>query len=187
MPGEMKIMLINKYILTALIIHMTVSGHAYAEELDTIEVIGITPTHGVGLPESRIPYNVQTATSEDLQRSQSLDITDFMNRYLGSISVNDAQNNPLQKDVQYRGYTASPLLGQPQGIVVYQNGVRVNEVFGDTINWDLIPESSIASMNLIGGANPLFGLNALGGALSITTKNGFTHPGNSLEIYGGSH
>lgn len=157
------------------------------EEQEVIEVIGITPTHGIGLPETRIPYNVQSATAADLEASQALDITDYMNRYLGSISVNDAQNNPLQKDVQYRGFTASPLLGQPQGIVVYQNSVRVNEVFGDTVNWDLIPESSIASMNLIGGANPLFGLNSLGGAISITTKNGFTHPGHSVEVYGGSH
>lgn len=168
---------------------MVVACQANADELlqsDTIEVIGITPTHGVGLPETRIPYNVQSATSEDFQRSQSLDLTDFMNRNLGSVTLNDAQNNPLQSDLQFRGFTASPLLGLPIGLTVYQNGVRVNEVLGDTINWDLIPESSIASMNLIGGANPLFGLNTLGGAISITTKNGFTHPGHSLEVYGGS-
>ncbi len=76
-------------------------------------------------------------------------------------------------DLQYRGFTASPLLGLPQGLAVYQNGVRINEVFGDTINWDLIPEGSIHSMNLIGGANPVFGLNTLGGTISIETKNGF--------------
>lgn len=166
-----------------------ISAHVHAEEVEqheAIEVIGITPTHGVGLPESRIPYNIQSATSEDLERSQSLDLTDFMNRNLGSVSINDAQNNPLQPDVQFRGFTASPLLGLPQGLSIYQNGVRVNEVLGDTINWDVIPESSIASINLISGANPLFGLNTLGGAISITTKNGFTHPGHSVEVYGGS-
>ncbi len=32
------------------------------------------------------------------------------------------------------------MLGTPQGLAVYQNGVRINEVFGDTVNWDLIPE-----------------------------------------------
>ncbi|MDX1519349.1 MAG: TonB-dependent receptor, partial [Gammaproteobacteria bacterium] len=186
-------MLYQKYVAvtTSMLATLVLFNPVYAEEeiqqKETIEVIGITPTHGIGLPETRIPFNVQSATSADLEASQSLDITDFMNRNLGSVSVNDAQNNPLQKDVQYRGFTASPLLGQPQGIVVYQNSVRVNEVFGDTVNWDLIPESSIASMNLIGGANPLFGLNSLGGALSIITKNGFTHPGHSVEVYGGSH
>jgi len=156
------------------------------ETMEAIEVIGVTPTLGVGLPEDKIPYNVQSATSEDLEKGTSLDITDYMNRNFSSVIVNDAQNNPLQPDIQYRGFTASPLLGLPQGLAVYQNGVRVNEVFGDTINWDLIPESSIANMNLIGGANPLFGLNTLGGAISIETKNGFTHPGHSVEAYGGS-
>ncbi|MFT5395397.1 MAG: iron complex outermembrane receptor protein [Gammaproteobacteria bacterium] len=156
------------------------------QEKESIEVIGITPTHGVGLPEELIPYNVQTASSADLEASQTLDLTDFMNRNLGSVTINDAQNNPLQADVSYRGYSLSPLLGLPQGLAVYQNGVRINEPFGDSMNWDLVPESSIGNINLIGGANPVFGLNALGGSLSITTKNGFTHPGNSIETYGGS-
>lgn len=156
------------------------------QEKESIEVIGITPTHGVGLPEELIPYNVQSASSADLEASQTFDLTDFMNRNLGSVTINDAQNNPLQSDVSYRGYSLSPLLGLPQGLAVYQNGVRINEPFGDSMNWDLVPESSIANINLIGGANPVFGLNALGGSLSITTKNGFSHPGHSIETYGGS-
>jgi outer membrane receptor protein involved in Fe transport len=156
------------------------------EEQQAIEVIGVTPSHGVGLPKNKIPYNIQSATSEDLKQSQSFNISDFMYRNLGSVSVTESQENPLQPDIQYRGFTASPLLGVPQGLSVYQNSVRINEVLGDTINWDLIPESSIASINLIGGANPLFGLNTLGGAISITTKTGFTHPGHSVELSGGS-
>lgn len=156
------------------------------ETMEVLEVIGVTPTHGVGLPKDKIPANVQSATNADLERAQSLDLTDFMNRNLGSVTINHAQNNPLQPDVQFRGFTASPLLGLPQGIAVYHNGIRVNEPFGDEVNWDLIPMSAIGSINLIGGANPLFGLNTLGGALSIETKNGFTHPGRRGEVYGGS-
>ena len=106
-----------------------------------------------------------------------------MNRNLGSVTINDAQNNPLQSDLQYRGYTLSPLLGLPQGLAVYQNGVRINEPFGDSMNWDLVPEASIGGINLMAGSNPVFGLNTLGGALSITTKNGFTHTGNQFESY----
>ncbi|MEZ5444743.1 MAG: TonB-dependent receptor [Gammaproteobacteria bacterium] len=156
------------------------------EELEQIDVIGVTPTHGVGLPKEKIPVNVQSATAEDLDRQHSLDLSDYMNRNLGSVNLNAAQTNVLQSDVQYRGFTASPLLGLPQGLAVYVNGVRVNEVFGDTVNWDLLPESMINSINLVGGANPVFGLNTLGGALSIQTKNGFTNPGLTGEAYGGS-
>jgi iron complex outermembrane recepter protein len=172
--------------LLALTTSQAVLAEENIQEKETVEVIGITPTHGVGLPEELIPFNVQSANSKDLDNSQSLDLTDFMNRNLGSVTINEAQNNPLQPDVQYRGFTLSPLLGLPQGLAVYQNGVRINEPFGDSMNWDILPESSIGSMNLIGGANPVFGLNSLGGALSITTKNGFTHPGHNIETYGGS-
>ncbi len=154
--------------------------------LETMEVIGVTPVHGVGLSKGKLPYSVQSASDKDLRRAQSLDLTQYMNRNLGSVTINDAQNNPLQPDIQYRGFSASPLLGLPQGISVYQNGVRIQEPLGDTINWELLPENAVASINLIGGASPLFGLNTLGGALSIQTKNGFTYPGQTIEAYGGS-
>lgn len=162
---------------------------AYAQEIEVqeeLEVIGVTPTHGVGIDRGKIPANVQSATHEDLRKAQTLDLSDYLNRNLGSVNINAAQTNVLQSDVNYRGFTASPLLGLPQGLAVYVNGIRVNEVFGDTINWDLLPESMIDSINLIGGANPIFGLNTLGGALSIQTKNGFTNEGLSGEVYGGS-
>ena len=174
---------------TASAFALTLSQATIAEEeiqtQEALEVIGVTPVLGVGLPKEKIPYNVQTATSDDFDRTTSLDLTDLMNRNFNSVIINEAQNNPLQPDVQYRGFTASPLLGLPQGLAVYQNGVRVNEVFGDTVNWDLLPEASIHSINLVGGANPVFGLNTLGGAISVETKNGFNYTGSNFEIYGG--
>ncbi len=129
---------------------------------------------------------MQSATSEQLAQQHSLDLSDYLNRNFASVTVNAAQNNPLQPDVQYRGFTASPLLGLPQGIAVYLSGVRANESFGDTVNWDLLPESIIDRIDLMGGSNPLFGLNTLGGALAIETKNGFTHPGVAAEGSAGS-
>ena len=158
-----------------------------AQQVDEeIVVIGVTPNRGAGLPEEKIPYNVQSASSDDLDRSQSLDLADFLKHNLGSVTINDAQNNALQPDIQYRGYTSSPLLGLAQGMAVYQNGVRINEPLGDTVNWDLLPESAIYSIDLISGANPLFGLNTLGGALSVEMKDGFNSDGHNLEVYGGS-
>jgi outer membrane receptor protein involved in Fe transport len=155
-------------------------------ELQDIEVFGTTPMHGVGLPEDEIPANIQSANDEDIERVQSLDISDFMNKTLGSVSLNQAQNNPFQPDLRFRGFTASPLVGNSQGLSVYMDGIRINEPFGDAINFELIPESAIASMNLIPGSNPVFGLNTLGGALSMQTKDGFSHAGHSLEAYTGS-
>jgi len=180
----------NKKVLSLMLASALISGSAIAAddqvELTDIEVIGVTPMHGVGLPADEIPANIQSANDQDLERVQGLDISDFMNKTLGSVSLNQAQNNPFQPDLKFRGFTASPLVGNAQGLSVYMDGIRVNEPFGDAVNFELLPESAIASMNLIPGSNPLFGLNTLGGALSIQTKNGFTHPGHSLEAYTGS-
>ena len=155
-------------------------------KMEVIEVIGVTPIHGVGLSKNKIPANIQTATSSEIDATQSLNLTEFININLGSVHINEAQNNPFQPDVRFRGFTASPLLGLPQGLATYQDGIRVNEPFGDTVNWDVIPQSAIASINLMPGSNPLFGLNTLGGALSLRTKTGFTHPGHEVKIYVGS-
>ena len=163
-----------------------ISSEEEPVKMEPIEVIGVTPIHGVGLPKSRIPANIQTATSSEIDTTQSLNLAEFINLNLGSVHINEAQNNPFQPDVRFRGFTASPLLGLPQGLATYQDGIRVNEPFGDTVNWDVIPQSAIASINLIPGSNPLFGLNTLGGALSLKTKTGFTHPGHEVTVYGGS-
>lgn len=154
--------------------------------LDEI-VVTVTPAgEAAGLSPEKIPYDIQSAFSDDIERMQTLHLGDFLNRTMGSISVNDAQNNPLQPDISYRGFTASPLLGLAQGLAVYQNGVRINEPLGDTVNWDLLPETAVHSMHLIGGANPLFGLNTLGGALSVKMKDGFDSPGHYLDLGAGS-
>jgi outer membrane receptor protein involved in Fe transport len=166
------------------------SASALAEEdsvrLMDLEVVGTTPIGGVGLPADQIAANVQSADADDLERSQGLDISDYLNKNFSSISINQAQNNPFQPDLKYRGFTASPLVGNSQGLSVYLDGVRVNEPFGDAINFELIPQSAIANMNLIPGSNPVFGLNTLGGALSMETKDGFTFQEHSLEAYTGS-
>jgi iron complex outermembrane recepter protein len=162
------------------------ASQATAEPSEEVVVIGVTPNQGVGLEKEKIPYNIQSASSEDLERAQSFGIADYLNRNVASININDAASNPLQPDVQFRGYSASPLLGLAQGIAVYQNGVRINEPLGDSVNWDLLPESAIYNIDLIGGANPLYGLNTLGGALSITMKNGFNSDGHHLKFHGGS-
>ncbi len=154
--------------------------------LDTVEVIGMTPLQGSGIPIDKVPVPVKTVNARQLQESQSQSLADYLNRYLGSVNINDAQNNPFQPDVQFRGFTASPLMGLPQGLSVYVNSIRFNEFFGDTVNWDLIPSGAIDQMSLQSGSNPAFGLNSLGGAIAIRTKTGFTAPKHQLEVSGGS-
>ena len=149
--------------------------------LPSIEVIGTTPLPGIGSPAEQVPGNVQTATDADMNRTNARDLTELLNREFGSVHLNEVQGNPFQPDVNYRGYTASPLLGTPQGLSLYMDGVRLNQPFGDVVSWDLIPRGAVSSITLVPGSNPLFGLNTLGGALSIQTKDGLTHPGTRVE------
>jgi outer membrane receptor protein involved in Fe transport len=155
-------------------------------KLETVEIVADTPSGGEGMASKFIPAHVQTVAAEQLDKAQSTSLAEYMNRYLSGVVVNDAQNNPLQPDVQYRGFTASPLLGLPQGLAVYVNGVRFNEMFGDTVNWDLVPEGAVDQMALHSGSNAVYGLNAIGGAISMRTKTGFSSPGHQIEVSGGS-
>lgn len=178
-----------KPILVAVLGAMTIVNAAQAADdikLNKVEVIGITPLHSSGTPINDVPSNVQVVKGEDLSNQQSISIADYMNQNMAGVNVNETQNNPFQPDVTFHGFNASPLLGAPQGLSVYQDGVRVNEPFGDTVNWDLIPKNAIAGINLMPGSNPLFGLNTLGGAISIQTKSGLTNPGGAAQVYGGS-
>ena len=169
-------------VCTALLVAVTNN----AQSLEEVVVVGTTPVSGVGLDVNKIPFAVQQADAESLQLAQSTDLSDFMNARFNSVTINSAQNNPLQPDLQFRGFTASPLLGLAQGLAVYQGGARINEPLGDTVNWDLLPVSAINRITLVSGADPLFGLNALGGALALEMKNGFNYTGHEIEAYGGS-
>jgi outer membrane receptor protein involved in Fe transport len=159
---------------------------AHAAETETLTEVVVTAPYGQQIARDRVPSRVQTATTDDIAGLQPLDITELLNRGFGSVSINHAQNNPLQPDVNFRGQTASPLLGLAQGLSVYANGVRMNETFGDTVNWDLLPLSAVQSVQLLAGTNPVFGLNSLGGALSLTMKDGFNAAGTAVEGFGGS-
>jgi len=161
------------------------ASQAYAQQPEQITVVGVVPS-GASIDRDKIPFPVQTAGASELENSNTLSLADFLSRNFSSISVNDAQNNPLQADLQYRGFTASPLLGLSQGLAVYQNGARINEPLGDTVNWDLLPQSAIDNITLSGGANPLFGLNSLGGSLVVTMKDGFSYQGSEVEATTGA-
>ena len=141
---------------------------------------------GYGIPiRDKVPALAQSVTADEIARTSSPNITDTLFQRIPGISVSDQQGNTFQTDIRYRGFAASPVPGMPQGIAVYMNGIRLNEAFGDTVNFDLIPTNAIARAD-VQSNNPVFGLNALGGAISLQMKNGFTYQGREAELQGGS-
>jgi iron complex outermembrane recepter protein len=154
-------------------------------QLQTI-VVESTAIPGTRIDIDKVPGNVQVLSAADLTRDGSASLTSALNSNLSSVNFNDDLDDPFQPDILYRGFEASPVLGTPQGLAVYQNGVRINEAFGDTVNWDLFPDIAINQVELV-SSSPVYGLNALGGAISVTMKNGFTYQGADVELSGGSY
>ena len=150
------------------------------------QVVITAPLGGSQIPLNEVPGNIQEISVSAIRRLGSPSLAGSLNQLAGGVNLNDTQGNPFQEDLNFRGFTASPVLGTPEGVSVYVDGVRVNEAFGDVVNWDLIPQDAISSLEVIPGANPVFGFNTLGGAVAITTKRGFTSPGTQVEVYGGS-
>ncbi len=135
--------------------------------------------------QDKIPSNVQTVGASDFTYAKTPDLLRSMQRALPGVSLGSQTGNEFQPDLNYRGFNASPVIGTPQGLAVYQNGVRINEVFGDIVNWDFIPQNAINQLTLV-PSNPVYGLNATGGALAFQMKNGFTYNGIEGEVSGGS-
>ncbi len=176
------------------IVHIAIlavcAQHAVADtdlsEPSSVVIIGTSPLASVGTPINEVPANIQTGTAKEIREQHALNLGEFMDANLGSVNASNSVGNPYQMDISYRGFTASPILGTAIGMSVFLDGVRVNEPFGDIVNWDLIPTNAISSINLIPGSNPLFGLNTLGGAIAVTTKNGTSDPGLQVTVSGGS-
>jgi iron complex outermembrane recepter protein len=154
--------------------------------LPSLTIIGNTPLPGSGVDIDRVPANVQMLSAGALWRDGQDDLLpSAAARRLSSVNLNSEQGTSFQSDFNYRGFEASPISGIPQGLAVYQNGVRVNEAFGDLVNWELIPQFAVKEMT-IQSNNPVFGLNALGGAVTLEMKNGFNFQGTNVQASGGS-
>ena len=151
-----------------------------------VDVVGVAPVGGAGLDRARLPATVSVITASDLDAQRAPSFADALNERLGGIALEGTTANLFQPTLRFRGFTASPLLGLPQGVAVYQNGARINEPFGDTVQFDLIPQFAIGHAQLSAGADPTYGLNALGGALSLRLKDGFNNAGFRGEVSGGS-
>ena len=158
---------------------------APAEAPVEMEVVVTAPLAGSEIERGKVPVNTGILRQEDLQRTGPASTLRALDERIGNVTLNQAQGNEFQPNLLYRGFEASPLVGNAQGLAVYLNGTRFNQPFGDTVNWDLIPDIAVDRIE-VAGPNPAFGLNALGGAITVKLKDGFTYHGAQLELSGGS-
>lgn len=166
---------------------------AQAQEANTaialpeIDVISPTPVpSGGGVDKDKVPAFVSTVTSEEFEEQKSPAVADAITAHVPAAIAISVDGTDLSPDIYYRGFDTSRISGTAQGLAVYQNGVRINEAFGDTTNLDLISPIAINRVDVYTN-NPIFGLNALGGAFNFTMKNGFTYSGGEAQILAGSY
>ena len=152
-----------------------------------LRVYPTTPasTPSTALAVDKVPSSINFVNTPDIQRTNSLNVMDALQQNVAGVNISNVAGNEFQSNIEFRGFVASPVSGTPQGLAVYQNGVRVNEAFGDTVNWDLIPTAAIKSIAVVTN-NPAYGLNALGGAVTVQMKDGFNYHGAEVDVMGGS-
>jgi iron complex outermembrane recepter protein len=161
---------------------LTISASAQTER---VVVYGTLPDSDIGVAQDKVPGSLQSLSADDVGAAHGTTVLDSLSTRAAGVGLSDLQGNNMFQDLRYHGFEASPLQGVAEGVAVYQNGVRLNEAFGDTVNWDAIPETAVAHMD-VWSNNPVFGLNALGGAINIVMKTGFTWTGTEASLQGGS-
>ncbi len=181
--------MIKRYLALLLATVIFVSQSLFSEEsitTGTIDVYSSSPLPSIGLPKNMVPANIQTINSNELDAQSGVSIADFMVNNLQGVTVNEIGGNPFQLELNFRGYNATPISGNPQGLSVYIDGIRANQPFSNTVLWDLIPNFSISSMQMVAGSNPVYGLNTLGGAMSMQTKSGQNFKKEVVDVSAGS-
>jgi outer membrane receptor protein involved in Fe transport len=148
-------------------------------------IVHVSPLGSAGVDISKWPHPVQVLGGQDLRAEGTADLTGTLARKAAGVSLVNSQANPYQPTILYHGFEISPIQGTPAGLSVYVNGARFNQPFGDLALWSVLPDEAIASLSVEDG-NPVFGLNALGGAVNVVMKNGFTAAGGQAELSGGS-
>ena len=161
-------------------------GQQRAAGTEHVIVYGTLPDSDIGQNPDKVPGELQSFSAGQVNAQHGATVLEALGNQTAGVSLSDSQGNTMFQDLRFHGFEASPLQGVAQGVAVYQNGVRLNEAFGDTVNWEAIPETAVARMD-VWSSNPVFGLNALGGSVNLVMKNGFTWQGAELSGQGGTY
>ncbi len=155
--------------------------------VEGVTVVAVSPLPGTAIDVDKIAGEVQTLSIPRLTRDRQVgSLPELVATQLASVSLNNEQGSQFQPDFVYRGFEASPISGIAEGVAVYQDGVRLNESFGDNVNWDLVPEFAVSTFT-VQSNNPVFGLNTMGGAVTLAMKDGLTFHGMDAQLAGGSY
>src|SRR4030095_3920700 len=102
-----------------------------------------TPVAGMGIDVDKVPAAINAVGAAQIARTDSLTIPAALQQHVPGLIISDTTGNPFMPGIQFRGFDSSPVAGTPQGLAVYQNGMGLNEEFGETVHSDLIPTLAV--------------------------------------------
>ena len=152
-----------------LVVIITLSGLANvsAQERDAIETVVVTASRTpIAITDSG--SSISVITRQDLERRQMIQVTEIL-RNVPGIAV--SQSGPLgsQTQVRLRGSEANHFL-------VLIDGVEANDpAFGDEFQFENLTTDNIERIEIVRGPqSALWGSDAVGGVINVTTRRGRT-------------
>jgi len=145
---------------------------------------------GVRLPTVRelargLAGRTASLDAQDLDARGVRSLADALEQLPG-VTTSDELGATAQMDVSLRGFQVSPVIGVPQGVTVYVDGVRANEPDAHEVNFDLLPLEDVERVEVVYGPSVLLGRNALGAAVNLVTRRGASPAAREIEASAGS-
>jgi len=163
--------------------------HADSTPKDTTTLAPVVVT-GVRLPTVRelvrgLAGRTASLDARDLDARGVRSLADALEQLPG-VTTSDELGATTQMDVALRGFQVSPVIGVPQGVTVYVDGVRANEPDAHEVNFDLLPLEDVERVEVVYGPSVLLGRNALGAAVNLVTRRGASPAAREIEASAGS-
>ncbi len=154
--------------------------------LKPIEVVGSIIAPSGPRVGSGVPARTTIISRDQIEASEPRQLTDLLSAQAG-ISSYDDLGSSYKLSVSSRGFFASPVVGLPQGLSVFLDGVRQNEPDAAQVNFDLLPMEHVTRVELLSGTSSLLGRNSLGGAINLVTNSGGGPTHGEVEVSGGNY
>lgn len=164
---------------------LAAQGDSTTYALDTVHV-QTARLRAAGTPLARLPFSAQVMGEQTVQRAGGTTVADVLRGAVG-LSTASQFGSVAQPDVRMRGFQVGPVVGFPQSISVFVDGVRVNEPDASQVNFDLIPLQAVERIEIVRAPGGAFGRNTLAGAVNVVTRRGRANAAEgAAELSGGS-
>jgi iron complex outermembrane receptor protein len=137
------------------------------------------------VPLARTPFPSQVIDATDLDAPGRRELAGTLSTLPG-VTITNQTGSGSQADIRLRGFAVSPIVGVPQSVSVFVDGVRVNEADASQVHLSLIPAAAVERIELVRGPVGVFGKNSIAGALNFVTRRAEGPPSVTADIEGGS-